>query len=552
MRRLTTISRGIFLIEKSLSGCWPAGRPKVRGKRFALSFLLPVIVFAAFGLLGVRPAEAAGWYVDPAAAGANNGTSWTDAWTSPSSIAWGSGGVQAGDTVYLSGGTTSQTYTATSATPWPNAMLNVQASGASGSPITIATGALSPSPAGHSGTVIFDGAATYSPMIVTLGQNYIVLDGNNGSGVSNWVVQNGPNAVGGEEIMLSNGGTHTGNVIRYLTIHDVADAIYAPWPANFEISHCNIYNVTEDHLIHAIGNGAVALGNTRIHDNTFQNRSSSANNNYGPDSIQGTYSIDIYNNVFSSMDLPTIGSQHPDHIQTNFHQVRVWNNIFLGSGNSVMFENWGGAGDTNVDNFMFYNNVVVRAGWYGVYFWEGTGTTEISNLTIANNTFVDCANNYALNIRLDGATTKLTNCIIENNIFYNSGSGGAFQAIAFEVSTDQCASLLFDYNLLNGGAAGNTQAVCNWVQMTQAHGQSGVPSFVNYQQGTVNSNLALASTDTAAKGKGLNLTSLGITTLDSDIIGTARPSSSPWDIGAYEASPATALPPPQNVHLIGQ
>ena len=544
MRRLSTILRRIFLAEKSSSGCRSAVMRKVRGKHFALSFLLPVIVFAAFGLLGVRPAEAAGWYVDPAAAGANNGTSWTDAWTSPSSIVWGSSGVQAGDTVYLSGGTTSQTYTATSATPWPNAMLNVQASGASGSPITIATGALSPSPAGHSGTVIFDGAATYSPMIVTLGQNYVVLDGNNGSGVSNWVVQDGPNAVGGEEIMLSTGGTHTGNIIRYLTIHDVADAIYAIYPADFEISHCNIYNVWDDHLIRVIGNGATVLGNTKIHDCTLQNRSSSSNSNSGPDSIQGTYSIDVYNNVFSSVDLPTIGGQHPDHIQTNFHQVRIWNNTFLGAGNSVIFENWSGNGDATVDTFQFYNNVVMRAGWYGVYFWTGTATTAITNLLIANNTFVDCSNNYALYLNLSSATTTLTNAVIENNIFYNSGSGGAFQVFATTMSTAQCSEFTFDYNLFNAGASGNATVVCNWNPLTQVHGQSGVPGFVNYQQGTTTSNVALASTDTAARGNALNLTSIGMAFLDADIIGTARPSSGAWDIGAYEYTTGSPPPPP--------
>ncbi len=45
-------------------------------------------------------AFAAEWFVDSAATGSNNGTTWANAWTSFSSIT----GLAAGDTVYISGG----------------------------------------------------------------------------------------------------------------------------------------------------------------------------------------------------------------------------------------------------------------------------------------------------------------------------------------------------------------------------------------------------------------------------------------------------------------
>ena len=89
-------------------------------------------------------AHAGDWYVDNAASGANNGTSWANAWRSPASVVWGSSGVKAGDTLYLSGGSTSKIYTET----W-----SVGASGTASNPIRIAIDAGNPS---HNGLAIFD------------------------------------------------------------------------------------------------------------------------------------------------------------------------------------------------------------------------------------------------------------------------------------------------------------------------------------------------------------------------------------------------------------
>jgi hypothetical protein len=60
---------------------------------------LAVVLFLSLSL----PLYATDWYVDKNATGSNNGTSWTNAWTNTSSIAWAS--LSAGDTVFVSGGT---------------------------------------------------------------------------------------------------------------------------------------------------------------------------------------------------------------------------------------------------------------------------------------------------------------------------------------------------------------------------------------------------------------------------------------------------------------
>jgi hypothetical protein len=55
-------------------------------------------------------ADAKNWYVDNAALGVSNGTSWENAWKSFSSVVWGSVGIMPGDTLFISGGATSKTY----------------------------------------------------------------------------------------------------------------------------------------------------------------------------------------------------------------------------------------------------------------------------------------------------------------------------------------------------------------------------------------------------------------------------------------------------------
>jgi len=287
--------------------------------RKKIYIILVILVFGVGSL--VSDLFATDWYVDNTAAGHNNGTSWSDAWTSFSGIVWGTNGVKAGDTLYISGGSTFKTHTATS-----DGMFTVGAAGTSGNLITIATGTKSPSPTGHNGRVIFDAANSYAAPIVCL-RNYVKIDGEK-SGTINWEVRNvyrrAPYS-GAVAVALSNGNPHTGNIVTYLSIHDVEDAInchaVTNTPGSVEISYCQIYNVIGDHAIHATGTAATQVGVYLIFHNTITIRGDPTQSCYGPDGIQGTYGLDIYNNTFNAENATIVGAQHPDFNQFDFHLV---------------------------------------------------------------------------------------------------------------------------------------------------------------------------------------------------------------------------------------
>ena len=130
-------------------------------------------------------------YVDKSANGSNNGTSWSNAWESFGSINWSS--ISAGDTIYISGGSSSKTYYET---------LQVgSASGTSSAPITITKGQTS----GHNGKVIIDGADLRSNGIssTSSGRNYFRI--------SHLTIRNHTS----REIRIERS---TGTIIEYITI----------------------------------------------------------------------------------------------------------------------------------------------------------------------------------------------------------------------------------------------------------------------------------------------------------------------------------------------
>ncbi len=125
-----------------------------------------ILLISFFSSISFSQNQPRAWYVFKNATGSNNGTSWTNAWTSFSAIQWSS--IQPGDTLFISGGTDSVVYSQT---------LTIGRSGSAGNPITIIAGKYSPSSSGHSGRVIIDGLNSLVRGIYIPDRNYIVIKG---------------------------------------------------------------------------------------------------------------------------------------------------------------------------------------------------------------------------------------------------------------------------------------------------------------------------------------------------------------------------------------
>jgi hypothetical protein len=103
---------------------------------------------------------AASYYVDSEASGSHNGRSWSNAWKSFSGIDWSV--IKPGDTIFISGGSGSRTYTSG---------LIVGKSGRKDAPVMITKGR----DAGHNGEVIIDGKGSVPVLVGFDNKQYVTV-----------------------------------------------------------------------------------------------------------------------------------------------------------------------------------------------------------------------------------------------------------------------------------------------------------------------------------------------------------------------------------------
>jgi hypothetical protein len=487
------------------------------------------------------------WYVDSAAAGTNAGTSWTNAWTSFASIVWGGGGVIAGDTLYISGGTTSKTYSE----KW-----TIGASGTVGNPIYIRVG----QDAGHtgagSGGVIFDynsgdnGTGTG----ISCPTNYIVFDGSVG-GVIRWHFINLWNTTTGDTPAVfgasSGGGTCIGNVFRYLDIQNCNNGFELRYQGRTTVEYCTI-SVRGDAAITLLSSADTGYDwmFVRYNDITLNFNSTQGPGIYpysGPDGIQGGAGLTIHNNVIRVTQVAYITSmQHPDSVQVAGGFTKIYNNEFINVGDSCIDIAYAYANPVYQD-IQIFNNVFRMETQIDIYpqyirMYVNPGPlTDISRVQIENNTFVDCtqAGGQPVTISGLGNPGSTGGNTLRNNLFINCGVNNSHFVWIIESSsgTGFNSSWTISNNAYYLPVSSNIYIAylgvaylgSTWVTSTgvETGGKIGLPVFTSYTAFAPGNNFHLQPQDTVALGSGATLS---LATIDKD--GVTR--TIPWDIGAYK------------------
>jgi hypothetical protein len=510
-----------------------------------------LIVFTVFLAGAAWPAT---WYVDNAATGANNGTSWSNAWKSFSAVVWGTSGVKAGDTLFISGGSTQKIYTET----W-----SVGASGAAGNPIRIAMDA---SNAAHNGSVIFDydsAGDTASFVGISCNRNYVTFDGNV-NGDSRMAINNLRNTGSPTACAALGGSGTTGVTIGYLSSTNCNIPVKMTSSTGFKIHHCNFRQVRGDAAVAAAGSSGTFDAST-VCSNTFEmlfNNQPAGND--GPDGVQCGSGVSIFGNTFlETVTTVTTSSQHPDMVQAQGNFLKIYNNEFINIGDSALdFDCFANSATHDV---WVYNNVfhiVTAIDPYPEYFrlyTSGAAITSISNFKICNNTFVDDNFQYRV-LRFDmfGGNPTASGNEIKNNIFYNCGGGSSSTPIIYIANSTAftSSSFSFDANIYYRPSGqqfivfrGTNYTAPNWVAANEPKGKTNAVTFASYSAFSPNNEFHLQSADTAAKDAGVNLSAY----FSADKDGKTRPQGPAWDIGAYEYGSTTNSRPqaPTNFRIVG-
>lgn len=452
-------------------------------------------------LLLALPASATTWYVSSSASGAHNGTSWTDAWTNLNQIT----GLGAGDTVYISGGSSGQTYN--------QSAIWTPIAGTSGGSVNYLAGQDS----GHNGPITFNGNG--QAYWVNLSASYININGSGPNGQTNFILT-GYNAMASNSVVLSN--LH----LAYINLGNIANGCNeseVTWGPAIEMDHWYAYCTNTGMDIFWLkdfsGNG---YDSNIIHDITLCLPNNSASAGVGPDFWhEGGNGYTISNcTCIGYSTTGSFASQHQDGYQAlGGNYVKVINNTFVNCANQSVFPDQNNG--FQFSHCRFCNNVCyynVGGNHWCVSFLvdlsAGSGT-NVTDVVIANN-FGDNGGSVqgAFGFHDDqsnsGPAANYSNCYIANNIWIN------------------CAGLgQVDSGVISSSNTGWTTS--------QTYGAT---NFVSYTANALTNNNVHLVANSYPIGRGTNLFSLFTTDKD----GNNRPSTGAWDIGPYAYSVSPPAP----------
>jgi hypothetical protein len=313
------------------------------------------------------------FYVDKAATGLNNGTSWANAWNNTTSIGWMS--VKPGDVISIAGGSYSS--------------FSIATNGANNNYITIARSL----EAGKNGQVVIA-----TPVIIT--GNYIKFDGGgylNGKCGIVFTCSGNSTAIPG----VPGGGAVSGNGVTPWFKYCYFNGTYAAGSGHscgvanstgFVLENCWFYqSVYEDQWVFAAnGSGAkVCITNCVFQDNNKPNRTDTTHRDVAnPWTGSGGWSLYLVGNIF--FNTPGHASDQPQGDElllqvgyggstTPMAEVLAINNVCYNTARFIAF----GSSNSGVNSFKVYNNTirsVINGSDIGI-----TSTAPAPSPTSANN-----------------------------------------------------------------------------------------------------------------------------------------------------------------------
>jgi hypothetical protein len=489
-----------------------AGGFLARGIRgFAARLCLMVLLI--FGVVG--RSNAATWYVDANATGANNGTSWANAWKALTSVS----GVGVGDTVYISGGASgsSESYSLSGGWTMPQ--------GNSSGVITYQIGQDS----AHNGTAIFNGGGTGGGLF-NGSLSYTTILGDAGDGNMHFQASN----FSGPVVNIS---SFTGLRIGYINFATETYAMHFPsasgGSATLEFDHCYYYKIPnpsadEEWAMEFLFAGGSTYDVIKIHDNTIYIPQPANTGGLGDDGldVQGS-GYSLYNNTIigymtnASLFNSTEAGAHQDGSQQTIGSyVKFYGNVLINGGNTCLFLDGysGGFNHVRVYNNIMYDSMPMLGYPRGMDAIPDGGpivsSIAFNDCVIANNLFANFG--YVYNVGGNSwmgmfglrfapitstASVSYSGNLVANNIGVNCGFSLTSTGTTLENNVE-----------VDGANTGNFNA------------------YVQLPATSPADDFHLLKTATSFIQQGANLSSYFATDKD----GNTRPASGAWDLGPYQ------------------